>query len=601
VHVTRSAEPTSRLQRSCPKVPILLAIATVTLALAACASGTAEISPVTAPGSPAPSHADEFLVVDCLLPGQVRRLGELAVFLAPRRPIKTSARDCQIRGGEYVAFDRADYASALKVWLPLAEGGDAAAQTQVGEIFEKGLGVPPDYGKAAQWYQRAAERGYSRAAINLGSLYERGLGVSRDPTQAVNWYRRAAGLSDLRFEIAPAPGEVAQLRKEVGELRSLLEAKQAELDRTQRELDSLRRRLDDRSREMESDRVALASLRQQLAEQKTSAQATASEIRTLERSIAERETRLAAKDRELTTLRATLAQLDAESNAQRTEIARLKQEAAAAAPPAPRETGGRGADAIGRPGPKDVSFGTYHALVIGNNDYREFPRLETAVNDARGVARVLEKQYGFRVTLLINATRYDTLSRLNALRERLTSKDNLLIYYAGHGELDRRNRRGHWLPIDAERTSSANWISTTSVTDVLNAMAVQQLLVVADSCYAGMLTRSALATLEPGTTEEDWRKALQLMLQQRSRMVMTSGGVEPVIDNLGGEHSAFAKAFIALLETNRAVLSGHELFQLLLPQVTVAASRVDARQVPEYAPIQFAGHESGDFFFVRSR
>ena len=125
---------------------------------------------------PGLGKSDDFLVVDCLLPGQVRKLGQHFTFLAPRQAIKTSAGDCEIRGGEYVAYDRANYATALKVWLPLAEQGDATAQTYVGEIFEKGLGVQPDYEAAEKWYRRAAEGGSSRAAIDLGNLYEQGLG-----------------------------------------------------------------------------------------------------------------------------------------------------------------------------------------------------------------------------------------------------------------------------------------------------------------------------------------------------------------------------------------------------------------------------------------
>jgi len=102
------------------------------------------------------AKVDDLFIVDCLLPGQIRQLGGLA-YVTPREAIKTAAGDCQIRGGEYVAFDRANYATALKVWLPTAEQGDAAAQTYVGEIFEKGLGVSPDYAVAAVWYRRAAE------------------------------------------------------------------------------------------------------------------------------------------------------------------------------------------------------------------------------------------------------------------------------------------------------------------------------------------------------------------------------------------------------------------------------------------------------------
>ena len=93
--------------------------------------------------------ADELLIVDCLLPGQIRKLGQRITYLTARQAIKTSAQDCEIRGGEYVAYDRANYATALKVWLPLAEGGDPQAQTYVGEIYEKGLGTSPDYAQAA--------------------------------------------------------------------------------------------------------------------------------------------------------------------------------------------------------------------------------------------------------------------------------------------------------------------------------------------------------------------------------------------------------------------------------------------------------------------
>jgi len=651
-----------------------------------------------------PLKVDDLLVVDCLLPGQIRQLGGQVTYLTVRRPVKTSARDCEIRGGEYVAFDRANYATALKVWLPLAKQGDAAAQTYVGEIFEKGLGVSPDHAAAAEWYRRAADGGSSRAAINLGALYEQGHGVPRDATQALNWYRRAAGLSDLTFEVASpgtATGEAQQLRKEIGELRRQLQAKQADLERTQQELETLRRSLEHRRGEVDAERSALARLREELEGQRARPQSPGTaRIRDLEKSIVERETRLVAKDREVADLRAQLARLESDSAAQRTQLDRLRQQTVDAGPeiqlieleltstcdiqptrvqasndrvvlattdrvavigrvlalsglvsltvngreekfdssnifktqvavkkPQERvrivavDRGGRKAtlefvivsraeqaaapsaspaSVVGIPRPKQrIAFGNYHALVIGINDYRFLKPLQTAVNDAKEVAKVLEKEYGFRVTLLLNPTRYDILSALNDLRQRLTEKDNLLIYYGGHGELDQRNQRGHWLPIDAEPNSSANWISNIQVTDILNAMTVQQLLVVADSCYAGTLTRSALGRLEGGISGQEQIRLMQLMAQKRSRMVMTSGGVEPVIDSAGGPHSVFAVSFIALLRANAGVLAGQEMFQLLRLRVMATAERVDVRQVPEYAPIKFAGYESGDFFFVR--
>ena len=447
---------------------------------AACLAGNAASERGNAQIPPG-AKVDQFFIVDCLLPGQIRQLGREVTYVSRREAIKTSARDCEIRGGEYVAFDRANYATALKVWLPLAEQGDPTAQTYVGEIFEKGLGVAPDYKRAAEWYRRAAEKGYSQAAVDLGSLYERGLGVPRDQTQALNWYRRAAGTSKLNFEIAsgkPPPATGA------------------------------------------SKKIVIA----------------------------------------------------------------------------PRRDG-----KVGFLLTKRVdSLGNYHALIIGNNDYQRLRRLETPVNDAREIGRILREQYGFKITLLLNANHHDTVATLDNLREQLTDEDNLLIYYAGHGYLDKNNQRGHWQPVDAELNSQANWISNVTVTDILNAMTVRQLLVVADSCYSGTLTQSAVGRLDPALSNEETLKLIQEMTRKRSRMVMTSGGIEPVLDNPGGQHSAFAQVFIELLQANVGVLAGQEMFGFLQGRVTAAAERANARQVPEYAPLKFARHASGDFFFVRT-
>jgi hypothetical protein len=573
----------------------------------------------TSPQSRSVGRTEDLLIVDCLLPPQIRRLGEQVTYLSARRAVKTAARDCEIRGGEYVSFDRANYATALRVWLPLAEGGDPAAQTNVGEIFEKGLGVPADHAAAAVWYRRGAERGSSRAAINLGQLYEQGHGVPKDPVQALGWYRKAAGLGDLPFGLGatstPPSQETQQLRSEVAQLRRQFDAKQVELTRAQRDLEALRGSLETRRNDAETERDALAGLRRQLEAARGQEQTSSGRVRDLEKAVGEREARLAARDREVAELKARLTTSEAASAAKKAELDRLQKDSAAEISRLQRDAANRSttattkdgsssrstSPAVGLPRPKDPgAFGNYHALVIGNDEYRQLPRLNTAVNDAREIDRTLKARYGFKVTLLVDADRYQILSALNGLRERLTDKDNLFIYYAGHGELDRKNQRGHWLPVDAEPNSSANWISNIAVTDILNAMNVQQLLVVADSCYAGTLTRSSVGRLDAALSETERLKVIQLMARKRSRMVMTSGGLEPVLDSVGGSHSVFAQPFIELLQNNVGVLSGQEMFRLLQLRVAATAQRVDAQQVPEYAPIKFAGHEAGDFFFVRA-
>jgi uncharacterized caspase-like protein len=251
--------------------------------------------------------------------------------------------------------------------------------------------------------------------------------------------------------------------------------------------------------------------------------------------------------------------------------------------------------------PKKVNFGRYHALVIGNDKFLHLPSLDTAVNDANSVAKLLQNRYGFKVTLLLNANRYDILSALNDMREKLNQDDNLLIYYAGHGEMDRKNARGYWLPADAEKDSTANWIAATDLTDVLNVMNARQVMIVADSCYSGALTRSILTRLDAGRTAEAQQTWLETMARKRSRTVLTSGGLAPVSDSGGGEHSVFAKAFLDVLANSDHVVSGQALFQEVSERVTYAMADVGFEQVPAYAPLMHAGHELGDFFFVPKR
>jgi uncharacterized protein len=65
------------------------------------------------------------------------------------------------------AYNRADYATARRLWLPLAEGGNADAQTMLGIIYEEGQGVSQDYAAAVTWYRRAADQGHPDAQFYL--------------------------------------------------------------------------------------------------------------------------------------------------------------------------------------------------------------------------------------------------------------------------------------------------------------------------------------------------------------------------------------------------------------------------------------------------
>tara|TARA_B100001250_G_scaffold124041_1_gene105409 strand:+ start:762 stop:2645 length:1884 start_codon:yes stop_codon:yes gene_type:complete len=233
-----------------------------------------------------------------------------------------------------------------------------------------------------------------------------------------------------------------------------------------------------------------------------------------------------------------------------------------------------------------INFGKYYALVIGNNNYQYWPKLETAVNDAEEIAEILETKYNFEVTLLLNQSHKKMKNAIFEMREKLTAYDNLLIYYAGHGELDTAEGRGYWLPVDADIKLRAEWINNTFILDQVKATKAKHVIVIVDSCFAGSLTRGAEKI---SSTNE-----ITKLVPKKTRIIITSGGNEPVSDG-GGEnnHSVFAYGLIKTLqEINQVTLSNN-----IFPQIREYVLN-NSEQTPEMSILTQAGHGGGDFIFV---
>jgi hypothetical protein len=249
-----------------------------------------------------------------------------------------------------------------------------------------------------------------------------------------------------------------------------------------------------------------------------------------------------------------------------------------------------------------AKFGKFVALLIGNDRYQHISSLKTAINDVEMLKTTLENKYGFQTTIIRDATRRDILSAITNIQKQITADTNLLIYYAGHGHLADDENRGYWLPVDAEEDNSANWIANDDITSKVKTMTAKHVLVIADSCYSGMLSRSLLSgshildnTLR--SDQSDLSAYVEKISQKRARMVMSSGGLEPVADEGGsGNHSVFASAIISLLQENDGIMDGTLLFSRVRQKV-----KWNADQTPEYSPIRNAGHDGGDFLFIPNK
>jgi len=294
-----------------------------------------------------------------------------------------------------------------------------------------------------------------------------------------------------------------------------------------------------------------------------------------------KEARLAKVAQARTNEAKTVAQL-------REEIANLKKQAEVVA-------SRREQSPAQKPVRSNTNFGNYHALVIGINSYRNLPQLRTAVADAEAIADVLKTRYGFDVSALINPTREQIFNKLDSLRANLTPNDNLLIYYAGHGVLDEAADEGFWLPVNAKSNLRSNWVSNATITNTLKAIKAKHVMVVADSCYSGRLVRGVQRGINITERTSQSADYFAKMSRTKTRVVITSGSLEPVEDGKG-EHSPFARAMLHALNDNDNIIDGSSLFNKIRRPVMLAAD-----QTPQYSDVRRAGHDGGDFLFVRKR
>tara|TARA_B100001250_G_scaffold124041_1_gene105410 strand:+ start:2692 stop:4242 length:1551 start_codon:yes stop_codon:yes gene_type:complete len=234
----------------------------------------------------------------------------------------------------------------------------------------------------------------------------------------------------------------------------------------------------------------------------------------------------------------------------------------------------------------NINWGNYYALIIGNNNYQHWSKLETAVNDAKVVASILEDKYNFEVELLINKNHDEMKDAIFEMRDKLEAWDNLLIYYAGHGELDTDEGRGYWIPIDADTKKRSKWINNTYILDNIKATKAKHVLLIADSCFSGSLTR--------GKEKISYTKEISQLVAKKTRVVITSaGGEEPAQDAGVDNHSVFAYAFIKALQNNNKISLSDDIF----PEIRTYVLN-NADQVPEMSVLTKVGHDGGDFIFV---
>lgn len=126
------------------------------------------------------------------------------------------------------AFNRGDFAAAMRLWRPLADKNEARSQAGIGFMYHRGLGVKTDDVQAAFWLRKAAEQGQAEGQMMLGNLYFFGLGVQQSYPAAYAWCELAQDSGQAEAQMCrdaalESLSEEAQLREAFRMVRELRE------------------------------------------------------------------------------------------------------------------------------------------------------------------------------------------------------------------------------------------------------------------------------------------------------------------------------------------------------------------------------------------
>jgi len=251
-------------------------------------------------------------------------------------------------------------------------------------------------------------------------------------------------------------------------------------------------------------------------------------------------------------------------------------------------------------------FGEYHALLIYVEEYTVLKNLETPKEDIKEIAEILQDRYCFakkNIHILPNPKNHDELvGKLDELKNSLGKRDNLLIYYAGHGSVDKKTQKGYWnlsygQDIAISRVGSVSL--DEAITNTLKTMRSQHILIISDSCYSGILTRKGERG-SFGSIDKSEMKYYSKLHDIQSRTVLTSGGLEPVLDrdSINSKHSIFANSFLKMLRDNQnALFALNEKYKDIRLYVWNGAN-----QTPTYEGLRLSNHNiGGDFIFLDKR
>jgi hypothetical protein len=235
----------------------------------------------------------------------------------------------------------------------------------------------------------------------------------------------------------------------------------------------------------------------------------------------------------------------------------------------------------------------YWLLVIGIDKYAHHTKLNNAVSDAKGFFEVMTKRYGFTA---LSAPLYDADATQANIRKALGkcktlgANDRLIVFYSGHGWYEVKSELGYIVPTEAENDPDSDFIPTNLITNSFKAVDAQHILLIVDCCFGGSFGA------ERGTVDVEMTQKVNTDLDgKRSRMVLSSGGIQPVSDGLvSANNSPFTLPLLTILKENKQeLIVFSDIFTLLRKKVRWETDE----QMPRYKVLQGLHHADGELGF----
>ena len=242
-----------------------------------------------------------------------------------------------------------------------------------------------------------------------------------------------------------------------------------------------------------------------------------------------------------------------------------------------------------------LQVGDYYALIIGVDKYSgSWQPLKNGVKDAKAVEALLRQKYKidvFKTLYDVQATRKNIITTMEWLAANVKEKDNVLIYFSGHGEYKQQLGKGYWVPVDAQSNSTSDYISNNDIQTFLSGIKSKHTLLISDACFSGDIFRGNTIGVPFENSERYYKEVNNLA----SRQALTSGGIEPVMDGGKEGHSVFAYYFLKALTGNaNKFYDASQLFSTIKIPVTN-----NSEQSPQFQSIKNTGDEGGQFIFIK--